>query len=242
MIPAKEIRTGWSVICHPAAYNMSYKFFVSDPDQVVECDSFIASCRPGMILFDIGANFGLFSLAALHYGAPGAKAVAVDPSPTSIRIMRIQSRLNDTGEDIKIIQAAGSDKPGSLDLVSAGPVADGYFMPPRDHHGRELTRVRAVTIDSLIEETKLVPTHVKIDVEGHEEAVLRGGAGFLTTHNVDLFLELHNQTIRELGGTPETIVALLRRFGYGTFKIGCLAVNDATIMAKEVTRFIASRY
>src|SRR5437868_12046222 len=63
-----EIRPGWSVRCHPLAYSHSYHAQLEDPDQAAEFDSFLSYCTERMILFDIGAHFGLFSLAALHFG------------------------------------------------------------------------------------------------------------------------------------------------------------------------------
>jgi len=62
-----ELRSGWHVQCHPAAYRQ-YLFQIRDPDQTAEFDSFIATCRRGMRFLDVGASFGIFSLAALHYG------------------------------------------------------------------------------------------------------------------------------------------------------------------------------
>jgi len=75
--PVIFLRAGWSVRAHPAA-RRAFGIPQSDPSQIAELDAFIASCCPGMMLFDIGAHFGLFSFAALHYGGPTARAVAVD--------------------------------------------------------------------------------------------------------------------------------------------------------------------
>src|SRR4051794_32708229 len=77
-----RVRPDWSLLCHPAAYRFAYYAQHADEEQVAEFDGFISTCRPGMVLFDIGAHFGLFSLAALHYGGIAARAVAVDPSPS----------------------------------------------------------------------------------------------------------------------------------------------------------------
>jgi FkbM family methyltransferase len=236
-----EIRPGWSVICHPATYDMSYKYSVTDPDQAAELDGFIANCHMGMVLFDIGAHFGLFSLAALHYGGPDARVVAVDPSPTAVSMTKVQAKLNNVSSSLAAIQAACTDRTGTLDLISAGPIADGYFMLPTDHGTRELTSVRAVTIDSLVQETGLVPTHIKIDVEGHEQAVIVGGAMFLKTHSVELYLELHNQIIREAGGCPENVLKLLRRLDYVAFSVGGLPIDDASILKSPVMRLVATR-
>jgi hypothetical protein len=63
-----QMRPGWSLICHPATYRCAYHAQQNDPEQIAEFDSFINNSSQGMILLDIGAHFGLFSFAALHYG------------------------------------------------------------------------------------------------------------------------------------------------------------------------------
>src|SRR6516162_11506830 len=61
-----EIRRGWILANHPSALSFAYLAQHDDPEQVREFDGFINHCSSGMVLFDIGAHFGLFSLAALH--------------------------------------------------------------------------------------------------------------------------------------------------------------------------------
>ena len=129
-----------------------------------------------MVLFDIGAHFGLFSLAALHYGGLTARAVAVDPSPVATSLLRVQAQLNGAAERLNVIQASVHDRPGSRNMVAVGVLASGYYIsPPQGHPVSELSKTRAVTVDGLVEELGTIPTHIKIDVEGAEAAVLRGG-------------------------------------------------------------------
>ena len=82
------MRPGWLITCHPAAYRCAYHLQINDPEQVLEFDNFIDNSFQGMVLFDVGAHFGLFSLAALHYGGPGSRAIAVDPSPIAVRFLK----------------------------------------------------------------------------------------------------------------------------------------------------------
>ena len=145
-----ELRPGWSLLCHPLAYHHSYHAQREDPAQVAEFDGFLAKCTPGMILFDLGAHFGLFSLAALHYGGPTARAVAVDASPTAVRMTRIQARLNGVQDRLSVVQACVCDVPGVRDMVAVGVLADGYFAcPDRDHPPRDRTTIPATTLDDL---------------------------------------------------------------------------------------------
>ena len=236
-----QMRPDWSVVCHPAAYKHGYSWFTIENEVIQELDRFISHCRPGMVLFDIGAHFGVFSLAALHYGGPDAIAVAVDPSPAAVRILKIQAQLNKVEDRLRIVLAAASDSSGFLGLLSTGVRGNLHFLPPdKEHPASDLTRVRALTVDQLVQETGLGPTHIKIDVEGQEEAVLRGARIVLAQTGPVVALELHNEAIRNRGGDPGIVLDMLREAGYEIFKNG-EAANLTAILAKPVVRVIATR-
>lgn len=238
-----QMRPDWSLSCHPLAYRFAYHAQDNDPEQAAEFNGFIANCQPGMVLFDIGAHFGLFSLAALHYGGLQAQAVAVDPSPVAVRFLNIQARLNHVVDRLQIVQASVGDQEGWQKMVSVGVLASGYYVAPaKDHSASEVTQTMAVTLDQLAERYKILPTHIKIDVEGYEAAVLRGGQQLLSqTPAPILFIELHNEISREGGGDPADPLMLLRDYGYRTFTVDGFPINDNAILKKPLIRIIAKR-
>jgi FkbM family methyltransferase len=237
-----EMRPGWSLQSHPSAYALAYRAQERDPEQVAEFDAFINACRPGMVLFDVGAHFGLFSLAALHYGGPDARAVAVDPSPTAARMLEIQGRFNGAGARLRVVRAAAGERAGWEPMVAAGVRGAGYFLPPQDHSGGELTPTPRVTLERLAEELRLVPTHVKIDVEGYEASVLRGARALLDGDDAPLvFIELHHELVRARGGDPAEALGLLRDCGYGDLAIAGARASDADILAKPLVRVTAAK-
>ena len=238
-----EIRSGWSLRCHPGAYGFAYWAQQEDPEQVAEFDGFISRCRSGMALFDIGAHFGLFSFAALHYGGTSARTIAVDPSPTAMRIMKIQAELNGMSDRLCAVQAAVGESGKWQDMVTVGVHSGGYLIAAsEDYTSREITRTPSTTLDQLARDFKLLPTHIKIDVEGCEAQVLRGGSGILSAdHAPLLFLELHNEIIRERHGDPAETISLLRQFGYETFGVDGVAVDAGTILNRRLVRVIAKK-
>jgi hypothetical protein len=50
--------------------------------------------------------------------------------------------------------------------------------------------VDALTIDGLIERFRLKPSLIKIDVEGHELSVIRGGRDFFASQRPPLLIEV----------------------------------------------------
>ena len=122
--------------------------------------------RPGDLVIDVGANAGSYSLLA---AARGARVIAVEPNPLPRGFLRRSLALN--GLSAAIAEAAVSDRPGTLRMDLAGD-ATGHVVPA----GGE--PIVATTLDALAGGDS--PALVKIDVEGHEAAVIAGGLAALS--------------------------------------------------------------
>jgi FkbM family methyltransferase len=238
-----EIRPGFKLVCHPLAYAHSYFAQIEDPAQATEFDAFIEQCREGMVLFDLGAHFGLFALAALRYGGPRAVAVAVDASPVAVRMIDVQARLNALESRLTTLQACICDEDGRKEMVAIGPLADGYFTPPALGTPKsETTSTPAITLDRLVAQTGKTPTHVKIDVEGFEESALRGGRRLLEGPAAPkLFIELHCEMIRSAGRDPDNVFKLLDELGYTARDFVGVAVDRRFCLAQPLVRFQAGK-
>jgi FkbM family methyltransferase len=239
--PTVELRPGWTLRCHPAAWRLAFAAQRHDPEQVEELDAFVRACTPGMTLVDAGAHFGVFSLAALHFGGPDATAVAVDPAPSAVRMLRVEARLNGVADRLRIVRAAVASRDGRLELVDAGVPSAGYFVRPESGHPtRERTSVAAVTIDSLCRRHALRATHLKLDVEGFEADALRGAAATLGGPAPPLvFVELHNEIVARNGGEPGGTLDLLERFGYEMRDAGGRPLDRAAILRRPLIRIVA---
>ena len=224
------------LVCHPHAYKVYRASQIFDSEQSAEFRNFLPHCSTSMTLFDVGAHFGIFSLAAARFGG---RAVAIDPSHTATRMIEIQASLNGLSSAIEIVCAAVDDSAGSLDMVSSGVFSDGYFQGARGRSSRELTRVRAVTIDQLSQRYG-APTHIKIDVEGNEAAVLRGAKDVLSEHRPILFIELHNEMMIAEGRDPEAPLAALARHGYSTYTVRGAMIEKSAILHHPLIRIVAS--
>jgi FkbM family methyltransferase len=227
----------WALICHPHAYRVFCQAQIADPDQRKEFENFLLHCDEKMFLLDIGAHFGVFSLAAAHFGG---RAVAVDPSPTATRMIERECGLNGLTDSVRTIRAAVSDEAGAVDMISSGVFSDGYFRIMRGRSKSELTRARAITIDELVDQYG-TPTHIKIDVEGQEAPVLRGGRATLSKSSPILFLELHNAMVAAEGGDPDRTLDELSSLRYETFSLEGDPFPRGAILKHPIVRVVATR-
>lgn len=132
----------------------------------------------GDLVFDIGANDGLYTEMFLWLGA---RVVAVEPHPDCVRKLRAfrpQHRL------IVAPVAAGSSESEAPFFLCADSAAHSSLstdwlsvaqhLPEQGKENWDQTiRVRVTTLDSLIGRFG-VPSFIKIDVEGFEREVLTG--------------------------------------------------------------------
>jgi FkbM family methyltransferase len=232
-----EISPNSSLVCHPSAYRIFRRDQLDDPEQSAEFRRFIFHCSNSMLLYDIGAHFGIFSLAAARFGG---RAIAVDASPAAVHMVGIQARLNKCTERVQIVRAAVSDANNTIDMLNSGVFSDGYFKATRQKPKSELTQVQAVTIDQMVLQFG-IPTHIKIDVEGHEAAVLRGGRVTLSQFSPLLFLELHNEMVVSTGDNPDVALNELAQLRYDTFTPDGDAIDTTAILARPIIRIVAKR-
>jgi FkbM family methyltransferase len=232
-----EIDPDWRIICHPHAYQVASRAQIGDIEQADEFRNFRSHCWRGMLLFDIGAHYGIFSLAAVH---AGGKAVAVEPSPVAAHMISVQAAINGCAENIQVVRAAVSSEVGIMGLLSSGVFSDGYFRVASNRPKSELIQTPALTIDELTQRFG-PPTHIKIDVEGHETSVLRGGGVTLARHSPLLFLEVHNEMVTSEGGDPDGVLDELARIGYNTFGLRGEAIKKSAILKYPIVRIVARR-
>ncbi len=168
---------------------------------------------PGFVFFDIGANMGLYGAFA---GAMFRPAVvhSFEPAPIAAQVARrimVRNRLA-----AEVFEVAVSDATGSAAL-HLSPVSDASnslvegFREATDH-----LEVATVRLDDHVERTGCRPDIVKIDVETHEPAVLRGALDAIRTSRPAIVIEVLRRRGRDHG---EEITSLMEEFGYHYFAL-----------------------
>ncbi|MDB5362975.1 MAG: Methyltransferase, FkbM family [Rhodospirillales bacterium] len=174
-----------------------------------ELDFLYRWVRPGMIVIDIGANLGVYSLPLTRLVGPAGRVFAYEPGSQPRGLLHKSAALDPEG-NLEVIALALSDgeREGRLsigrssELGSLGGTGDG----------------EAVRITSLdLEDARrgwAAPDFVKIDAEGEEGRILRGGQGFFARHSPLVMFEI------KAGLTVnEELRADLSAMGYGIYRL-----------------------
>ena len=136
--------------------------------------------KPGAVVWDVGANVGLFAFAAASLAGPGGQVVAMEPDAWLVQLLRRSARMQPDGSaPVRIIPAAVASSPSlrTLCLAERSRAANHLSGYGTTQTGgtREDQTIVALTLDWMAQFAPL-PSLIKIDVEGAELEVLEGAS------------------------------------------------------------------
>ncbi len=128
--------------------------------------------KPGQLVFDIGANVGFPTVLFSTLVGPAGRVVAFEPAPKTFALLH---RSLSGIANIELVEMAVSDRAGTAEFYVPYFIDVASLQPQA---GATAVSVKTQTLDALAG-TYGMPDFLKIDVEGFEHAVFRGGAGVL---------------------------------------------------------------
>ncbi|MBP0012722.1 MAG: FkbM family methyltransferase [Roseofilum sp. SBFL] len=172
--------------------------------------------RDNMVILDVGANMGLYSLLSAAYSRQnqwsGVRIFGFEPNPIEYSKLKRNIEINGYSE-ISVFPLAISDNKNIASLVIP-PIGQGMFshlinkkLP--DENSGNIVEVQTKDLDTWCSHNAIESIHLlKIDVEGHELSVLKGAENFLSNQLIhNIFMEVGHGQWREA-------VSALNHFGY----------------------------
>lgn len=171
----------------------------------------LEAIRPGDVVWDIGANVGLYTRRFSALAGAQGQVVAFEPSPQNFR--RLQAACADLA-NVRLQPCGLGDAPGTLSLQQGDDAlgatsrigGPGQGVPVEIHVG-----------DALVADGLPAPNMIKLDVEGFEGEVLRGLSRTLESPALRaLGIEVHFGILAERGmaDAPRAIEQRLRAAGF----------------------------
>jgi FkbM family methyltransferase len=154
-----------------------------------ETISWIDSFGPQDVLWDIGANVGLYTIYA---AARGIRVLAFEPSAWNSFVLNRNIEINGMGDRVTALPVAFGAKSGTGSLVSSAPQPGSALnefrlgtelrTPSSELHAQGAI---GYTLDDFVDQFDVeLPDHLKIDVDGLEPQIVAGGTNFLCSQRL----------------------------------------------------------
>lgn len=213
----EDLRSPPSVLVNHGAYEPQESALLLEAGQGAE------------VVFDVGANAGFYSLHWVSRLRPGGIIHAFEPVPSTYATLLRNVALNGLEKTVRTHEFALGDETKTATFF-VPDVSGSVAASLRNLHPEETSvevTVRIETLDRFSTAESIARLDLmKIDVEGAELAVLKGGLQTIVKCKPLLFMELLRKWAAPFGYHPNDVIALLGGMGYR-----CCAVSAGGLKA-----------
>ena len=177
--------------------------------------------RPGMTIYDIGANSGYYTLLFSRLVGKTGRVYAFEPLPENAAFLLRHIKMNGL-ENVTLVNTAVAQANG----VSPFNISSSNYMGSLG--GGATLNVPTMALDELKSKGFPVPELIKMDVEGAEALVLEGARDVLKAGKAVWFIALHGRE------ATERSFRILKDSGYGVYRLDGTAVTEAGGAGTEI--------
>lgn len=185
----------------------------------------------GMIVVDIGANIGYFSLLLSNLIGSTGKVFSFEPNPRSFNFLKKNTEQNKI-KNIKIFQNAVGNKDRMTKLfLSKINFGDNRISPTliEDTDAeREIIDVKMVTLDNILQNETI--DFLKVDSQGAEMKILEGAKKTLEKNKkIKMFLEFWPIGLKSQGCEPLNFLSKIHSLGFKIYDLEVDISNEILI-------------
>lgn len=176
--------------------------------------------NPNRDVIDVGANVGLFTVLVARKLNKGRIALAIEPTPNALAILRSNIRRNSCEASVEIFEGVASDRTGEVDIYSVqgkeeySSIGGVVHQSVSKDEEKVKFSVPSARLDDLVARRNLDPGLVKVDTEGAEYLVFSGADTILSKHRPLIVSELQDNLLSSLGHSAQLVVNLLHKHEY----------------------------
>ncbi|MBN1825276.1 MAG: FkbM family methyltransferase [Candidatus Eisenbacteria bacterium] len=201
-----------------------------------------ALLRSGDGAVDAGANFGVYTVFLSRLVGDTGVVFSFEPVSVTFRALRSVTRRLRL-PNVRLFPCGLSDRPGPAEMKSPLYAKGGVNLyktfvaagEKKDRPGRPF-RVSLETLDGALPEGAPPIRFIKIDVEGHELALLRGARRTLERFRPALLVEI-SRNPDEPGSTGHEVFRLLGEMGYVSYLLSDGALRPRRAGDRSVNYF-----
>ena len=211
-----------------------YLYFYGTHDERYVVTKLLKIIKSGDICWDIGANIGFYTCLLASQVKDTGAVIAFEPAARTCGYLQENVFLNEFTNVTVVNNGLGDNTEQRHLYYSQAALAEGTASLKYPNGRTASERVTLNTIDNLISKLP-TPDFIKIDVEGYQLEVLRGGEHFLKTHAPLLMAEL-----KDVGETNRDDFSEIEKYitnlGYSLYEIGKYTLKGCTHISDSKRR------
>jgi FkbM family methyltransferase len=190
--------------------------------------------KPQTVFVDVGANIGEFTIFAAKRVTQG-RVITFEPVPFLFGELKANVEINKF-KNVELINKALSDRSGVVPIFNERSQSfdDNIFTLAPGPNNRLVAQVETIRLDDYIGSKQI--NVMKIDVDGSELAVLKGGIETIQRCHPIIFIEVCEETSRAAGYEQAEILNFLDKLGY-EFKVISSSGEIHPILSQELTSY-----
>ncbi|MES2597876.1 MAG: FkbM family methyltransferase [Verrucomicrobiota bacterium] len=153
---------------------------------------YAAVVRPGDVVVDAGANWGVHALYLARLAGAAGRVLAFEPHPQVVDELRWHVEKNDF-KQVTIHGCGLLDTAGEIPFMLGESSKTSHVMGTHDKAEGRVVVVPCRTLDEVVAESGITALRlIKVDVEGAEGRLLKGAEKTILRFRPHLVVELHN--------------------------------------------------
>jgi len=185
-----------------------------------ETELFKRLVKKGMVVVDIGANIGYYTLLAAHLVGDEGKVFAFEPDPYNYSLLCRNIEVNGYRNVIPV-QKAVFNKSGKMKLFLDKNNLGGHSLSEANVDKSVSTTVEITSLDEYFENTNHKIDVIKMDVQGSEMEVLNGMTNTINQNEkLEIITEFWPFGLRNAGSSPTDFLRKLAEYGFVLYQIG----------------------
>lgn len=159
--------------------------------------------KPGMVVFDIGAHVGYYTLLAARQIGDTGEVHAFEPEPSNFNLLAQNVEFNNY-QNVECVNKVVSNDTGSIELFLTSLDNGRYSIYNHGLPKKRSVLTQSISLDDYVNEKNLTKIDlIKVDVEGAETDVLNGAIKLLNNRNVrNVIIEFNPGLLQNAGVSP----------------------------------------
>lgn len=204
-----------------------------------EIEVFNKIVKTGMVVLDVGANIGSYTVVAAKACGEKGKVYAFEPAPANLNILKKNLKRNLTKKlqgvvEIVPLAVTSQKSQRTLYLDSLDPGSTSIFKK-NIIVGDKVAKVETTSLDEYFKTKKQKIDLIKIDTQGSEEMIIKGARNVIKRDKPIIFMEFWPIGLRRAGYEPERLLAEVVKLGYEIENVNTSSRKVERLSKRKIT-------